>query len=824
MPQRTSAHAARPVTVLALLAFVVFVITTSAYAASTETTLHTFLPYSRGSGPQAGLVSDGAGNFYGTTQLGGAFGAGTVFKLTSSGGAITESVLYSFTGGTDGGDPLASLVLDSGGNLYGTTLLGGNTKCLIGQLGAGCGTVFELSPNPDGTWTEKTLHTFAGADGGAPIANLAFDAAGNLFGTTEAGGTSQFLEGTAFELSPAGGGTWTFKTIHNFQGGFGSGPNSGLIFDKAGNLYGTALGGGMFGRGVVFELSPSGQNWSESVLYSFNKKGGDGNLPVGGVNFDSAGSLYGATNRGGSNGFGVVYRLTPSGGTWTETVLYNFQNGADGGNPQGSVIVDSAGNLYGTTNSGGTSQACSAGCGVAYELVLNSGAYTETILHTFNGGKDGALPYGNLLFDSSGALWGTTSSSGTSGAAFGGIAFRLTPSGGSWSETAFNFPATDGSSAVGKLVLDSKGNLYGTTFEGGAYGVGAVFALTPVNGHWRSKLIYSFQGSADGAFPRGGLISDSAGNLYGETGGGGTCATFGGCGTVFEVLPLPNGRWRERVLYSFQNSPDGLEPSGGLALDSAGNLYGATINGGSSGFGTVFMLTPGAHGSWAESRIYSFSGSDGHLPLGGVTLDSAGNVYGTTAVGGVNSQSGTVFEISPAQGTWTLTRQFTFKNNDPGGAYPASRLLLDQAGNLYGTTEEGGFLNNPLCSFGCGVAFQLTPTVGTWTETVLYTFGTFTGDAVAPDGGLLMDSAGNLFGKTSVGGILASPCLGLCGTVYELTPSNGTWSETIVYGFTGSTDGGMPSGDLIFDSAGNLYGVTAAFGAANAGTVFKVTP
>ena len=822
MLPRISAPVAQPGKVAVLLAFVMLVFTIDAWATPTETTLHTFVPYSRGSAPQAGLVSDGAGNFYGTTLSGGAFGAGTVFKLTSSGGAITESVLYSFTGGADGGAPLASVVLDGSGNIYGTTSRWGATTCLYGPTGGGCGTVFELSPNLDGTWTETTLHTFTGTDGETPIANLVLDQAGNLFGTTEGGGTSQFLEGTAFELSPAGGGTWTFRTIHNFQGGFGSAPNSGLIFDKAGNLYGTTLGGGADNKGVVFELSPSGQFWNETVLYSFKKKGGDGNAPVGGVNFDSAGALYGATNRGGSNGFGVVYRLTLAGGFWTEAILYNFQNGADGGAPQGSVIVDSAGNLYGTTNSGGNSQLCSTGCGVAYELVLNSGAYTETILHTFKGGKDGALPYGNLLLDSNGAVWGTTYSSGASGAGFGGIAFRLTPSGGSWSETVFNFPATDGSSAIGRLVLDSQGNLYGTTFEGGAYGVGAVFELTPVNGRWRSKLIYSFQGGTDGAFPREGLISDAAGNLYGETGQGGTCATVGGCGTVFAVIRQPNGRWRERVLYSFQNSPDGMEPYGGLTLDSAGNLYGTTISGGSSGFGTVFMLTPGAHGIWSESRIYSFSGPDGHLPQGGVILDSAGNVYGTAGVGGVNSQAGTVFELSPAQGTWTLIRQFTFKSNDPGGAYPASPLLLDQAGNLYGTTEEGGF-NKPECSSGCGVAFQLTPTVGTWTETVLHTFGTFTGDGVAPSSGLLMDSGGNLFGTTAVGGTLANPCLGLCGTVYELTPSNGTWSETILYSFTGGTDGGQP-GDLIFDASGNLYGVTASYGKANAGTVFKVTP
>ena len=306
------------------------------------------------------MIIDAAGNLYGTTQFGGNYVQGSVYELTPTrGGGWMETVLHSFQqNGTDGIQPVAGLTMDAAGNLYGTTFAGGPYNG---------GTVFELTPSAGGGWTETVLHNFNhdGSDGYTPEAGLVLDAAGDLYGTTHDGGThncgtpqSDDGCGTVFELSPASGGGWTETVLHSFSnnGLDGIYPFAGpLIFDAAGNLYGTTYWGGAYGVGTVFELRPNGGgSWTEAVLHNFKQNGTDGGQPLAGLIFDTVGNLYGTTGLGGTYDSGTVFELTPSGGGgWTESLLYSFcsQNGCpDGNQPQAGLVPDADGNLYGTTN------------------------------------------------------------------------------------------------------------------------------------------------------------------------------------------------------------------------------------------------------------------------------------------------------------------------------------------------------------------------------------------------------------------------------------------------------------------------------------------
>jgi len=306
------------------------------------------------------LISDAAGNLYGTNSSGGTYTYyGTVFELTpTAGGGWTEQVLHSFNNnGTDGLYPSSGLIFDAAGNLYGTTSGGGDYSC---NGSSQCGTVFELSPTEGGGWTETVLHSFgAGTDGSGPTGSLIFDGGGNLYGATYAGGTSNV--GTVFELSPNGSGGWTESVLYSFNnnGSDGNYPYAGLVFDSAGNLYGTTYYGGTSNQGSIFKLSPNGGGgWTETVLHSFdfNFNETDGAYPTAGVIFDHAGNLYGTTDNGGTCNYGTAFEFSPAGGgNWTETVLHSFCNGgADGYRPFAGLIIDHAGNLYGTTSVGGS--------------------------------------------------------------------------------------------------------------------------------------------------------------------------------------------------------------------------------------------------------------------------------------------------------------------------------------------------------------------------------------------------------------------------------------------------------------------------------------
>jgi uncharacterized repeat protein (TIGR03803 family) len=379
---------------------------------------------------------------------------------------------------------------------------------------------------------------------------------------------------------------------------------------------------------------------------------------------------------------------------------------------------------------------------------------------------------------------------------------------------SFSSGGTDGITPHGGLIIDVTGNLYGVTYAGGDYNYGTVFQLTPgTKSTWTETVLYSFNyNNTDGVYPTSSLVFDAAGNLYGTTWAGGTDNTCsGGCGTVFELSPGTNGEWNETVLYSYQNNgTDGNRSLASVVLDKAGNLYGTTSQGGAYNAGTVFELTPGTNGTWRETVLYSFTNAaDGAYPYAGLVFDKAGNLYGTT--GGAGAGWGTVFELSRgANGTWTETVLDTFNGTD--GATSFASLIFDKAGNLYGTTYQGGANNTCSGSYGCGTVFELTRSKSAWTEKVLHSFNNNGTDGFNPYANLIFDKAGNLYGTTSSGGAF-NTCTGLygCGAVFELVKgAKGNWTETVLHSFDyNGTDGFTPSeGGLVFDKAGNLYGVT----------------
>jgi uncharacterized repeat protein (TIGR03803 family) len=660
------------------------------------TVLHTFTGVADGAYPYAGVTLDSAGNLYGAASAGAAKspnckhfgpgrfrGCGTVFKLD---GAGNFAVLHSFTGGADGGQPLAAVTRDSAGNLYGTTYGGGSAglgvvykidtsgnATVLYSFGSGqpsggqpsAGVIFDLAGNLygkndscvfklDAADNYTAMYCFGG-EIGAPLGGLTLDSAGNLYGTVNTGSAPNDF-GTVFELSPAG----QVTVLHTFSGGAdGTFPDAGVTLDSAGNLYGTTRAGGPGDGGVVYKLSPAGQ---ETVLYAFNQSmsqpcGAAGCDLASGVILDPDGNLYGTASVSGSPFGGSVYKIDPAG---NETTLYRFPPGPDGEQPQSGVTLDSAGNLYGTTPIGG-----SMGAGTVYKV---DPAGNETVLYNFTGGADGGGPSGGLIFDSAGKLYGDTYAGGTANA---GVIFKMDTAGNETVLYSLN-GTSDGSGPSGNLIFDASGNLYGTATNGGKNS-GTVFKLS-AGGQY--SVLYTFKGRDD-AHPLSGVILDAAGNLYGTASGDNAYTTPG---LVFKLDPAGN----ETVLYRFPpHTPLGkeaLRPVGGLVFDSAGNLYGTT-SGGGTGTGVLFKVNAAGH----YSVLHNFKKAAGTGPEATLMIDPTGNLYGTTHLGGARKK-GVVFEISPT-GRETVLHAFT---GGADGGTPFGSVVFDSAGNLYGTTSAGG--------------------------------------------------------------------------------------------------------------------------------------
>ena len=406
--------------------------TTCPLYAQTGTVLYNFcsVPYCLdGGNPTSNLTPDGAGNFYGTTSESGATNQGTVFELSPDGnGGWNESVIHTFAGGSDdGANPLSGVIFDSAGNLYGTTQNGGSE--------GGSGVVFELSPVAGG-WTETILASFGYREGlcGAPVYGLVMDREGNLYGATS--GVYTYCKGIAFELSPSTGGTWTINVIGCCF--YFASASPAVVMDSAGDIFGAV-------ENEVFELSPKdGGGWNLDLIHIFSGTK-DGNYATGAPVLDSAGNLFGATAEGGSKNLGTVYKLTPrKNGTWAETILYSFKGGKQGSAPLAGLVLDDTGNIYGTTYTGGK-----YGFGTVFELAAptGKGSYKETVLWSFNG-QDGANPHASLALEN-GKLFGTTQFGGPNEELGDGVVFEVNPSP---SLTATSLSSSPNPSTHGQVV------------------------------------------------------------------------------------------------------------------------------------------------------------------------------------------------------------------------------------------------------------------------------------------------------------------------------------------------------------------------------------
>jgi len=409
------------------------------------------------------------------------------------------------------------------------------------------------------------------------------------------------------------------------------------------SMLGAALTLATLGTLAMVAMQPA-QAQTFTVLHNFTG-GADGESPYVGVTIAPSGVLYGTTRLGGTHGIGTAFRLTPEGSGWVFSPLYEFTGGLDGEQPVGGIAIGPNGVLYGTTPYAGINDGVVFALRPAATFCKSTLCYwSEAVLHAFPGSPDGAYPqYENLTFDQAGNIYGTTCEGGIYGAPYGGgITFQLTPSGtGRMESILHNFGSgSDGWCPSGGVVLDTAGNVYGSTRYGGPGGDGALYQLMPSNGGWVENILVNFDG-ANGANPYGNLIIDNSGNLYGATSSGGQ----NGGGVVFKLAPSDGG-WSYSAIYSFSS----CSPFGGVAMDAAGDLFGTCNTGGAGGYGWVYELTNCSQ-TCIPNDLHDFSGSDGAGPLGAPVLDANGNLYGTTAVGGTGNCGGygcgVVWEITP---------------------------------------------------------------------------------------------------------------------------------------------------------------------------------
>ncbi|HZT43555.1 MAG TPA: choice-of-anchor tandem repeat GloVer-containing protein, partial [Chthonomonadaceae bacterium] len=674
------------------------------------TLLHTFSGPD-GSSPVAALIQGSDGNFYSTTEFGGANNTGTIFKMTPTGALTT---LYSFSAynnakNTDGASPIAPLIQGSDGSFYGVAYGGGTY---------GGGTFFKITSA--GALT--TLYSFYFPVAGGPAGGLVQGSDGNFYGTTRFVATN--FTGTVFKITPTG----AFTLLHTFSGADGTQPEAALVQGPDGNFYGATTEGGAANAGTVFQITPSG---TLTTLHVFD--GVDGVSPQGNLILGPDGNFYSTTTWGGWDygaayggaGAGTVYKISAAGAFAS---LYSFSIGinAEGANPSGKLIQGSDGDFYGVTQIGGD-----LGFGVLFKIRPGG---TLTTLHAFDG-ADGNDPNAALVQGSDGNFYGTTGAGGANGQ---GTIFRISPSGVLVTLHAFA-PATtssllavtnaDGARLGAPLVQGSDGSFYGVAASGGVNSTGTVFKITP-NGAF--TLLHTFsaygmgQANSDGANPVG-LALGSDGNLYGVTEIGGT----NGDGTIFKITPA--GAFTTLHLF---NGPDGAYPSAALTLGPDGDFYGVTLGGGATGSGTVFKITPAG----ALTTLCSFPGigMNGTEPNSALALGPDGNFYGTTVYGNAPYTGGTVFKVTPSG---ILSTLYAFPGPPPGGAnnplslqYPQpvpQGVTFGSDGYLYGLTYSGG--ESPGDN-GYGTVFRLSramlllqnPTTGhlaTWFWNVNYQVG-----------------------------------------------------------------------------------------------------
>ena len=622
-------------------------------------------PSNRGAYPSAALVKAADGNFFGTTQVGGTAGGGTVFKVTPA-GVLTTLVDFTFNGPVNrGATPFAPMILGSDGNFYGTTAEGG---------ASGGGTIFLMSP--DGALTTLVDFTYNGATnrGAAPHGPLLLDGT-NFFGTTSAGGSGGF--GTVFRLATGGGLTTLTDFSGNGPGSRGASPDAGLILGGDGNYYGTTRFGGNNDRGTVFRITTAG---TLTTLVDFTGNGAvnRGTYPSATLLLGAGGNLYGTTGFGGTNDRGTVFRITQA-GLLTSLLELSYDGLATrGAQPYATLTLASDGNFYGTTAGGGLNL-----IGTIFR-VTPDGVMTTLVEFTGDGTSNRGANPNSFLSILGGNFYGATTAGGASN---NGTLFQMTPGGALTTLVEFTgiTGANRGATPSSSLTLGGDGNFYGTTLIGGSNNLGSVFRLTP-GGTLTTLVDFTGNGANNrGSVPYASLVLGNDGNLYGTTSQGGAT----GVGTIFRMTT--GGALTTLVEFTENGASNrGAFPYAGLARDSGGNFYGTTLLGGANDQGTVFRMTTAG----ALTTLVDFSGNGpvnkGADLYAGLVKDSDGNFYGTTRFGGA-SNAGTAFVVTPG-GTLTTLVEFTGAGPQANsGGFPAfGYLTFGPDGKLYGTTVFGG--------------------------------------------------------------------------------------------------------------------------------------
>ncbi len=624
--------------------------------------------------------------------------------------------------------------------------------------------------------------------GTAPLAGLYKAPDGQLYGTTNSGGTYGSA-GTVFRVTQ-GGSLTTLANLYSTGNGFGGGsaPQSRLVQAGDGNFYGTTNDGGTTSNyGTVFRLTPDGQM---TVLVRFNST----NIPRGadpscGLTLGPDGSLYGVTQNGGSSSSGTVFKVTTS-GVFTTLVNFTGSSGtALGSSPRASLVLANDGNFYGTTATGGT-----GGFGTIFRLTP-AGALTTLVQFTGTTGTfPGAIPTASLVQGADGHLYGSTTTGGANNI---GTVFRVTLGAGFTSLVSFSGTTGSalGSSPKGALVQLADGTLYGTTQTGGANNLGTVFSITPEG---LLTTLISFTGSTGtllGSSPQGELVEGSDGALYGTTSASG----LNNNGTIFKITP--QGLFT--TLVNLSAAPN----LGRLAQGGDGRFFGAMVGGGGAlGVGTLQAGLPGE----APARLATLNPVSGTTALNaraGLLAGPDGNFYGTTAAGGAINL-GSVFKLTPA-GVLTTLISFTGNSGANPGSGPQAPLILGADGNYLGTTSTGG-------TGGLGTVFRMTP-AGVQTTLINFTGTTGANLGSSPQAPLLLASDGNYYGTTTAGGSTGF------GTFFRLTPAGGLTTLATFSGTLGTTLGSSPSGLLVQGADGAIYGTTNAGGLSSVGTVFRIT-
>lgn len=733
------------------------------------------------------LLPIGDGSFYGTS-FDGADGVGAVYKVSPAGVVQTVLRFSDQVSPYPGRAPQGTLVTDGSGNLYGTTSQGGANRY---------GSIFRYNPT---TKAFASLLDFTGTAGnakGATPLSLIRDSAGNLYGATTGGGASD--KGTLFKFSTQ---TGTLTSLIEFTGtngvAKGASPLGALYDDGAGNLWGATISGGAADKGTIFKYVTATGMLTTVVEFTGTSGAIKGANPYAPPVPDGLGNFWGTTYAGGASNKGTIFKINAGTGALTTVAEFTGTTGSvRGANPVAHLTSDGAGNFFGTTWTGGTSN-----LGTVFKINITSGAFTTLVSFpgtTTLGHPGGQKPQAGLVSDGNGYLYGTTYDT----------VFKIRTS-----EAAYSLVAnlgqggpTHGSMPYAGLITDLAGNFYGTTNRGGPIDDGTIYKMDGATG--ALSLITELEGTNIGTLPTSDLAVDSNGILWGTTLHGGAA---GNNGTIFKVNPVTRA-YTTVVSFGFTSAPKGSEPYGGLLYDGTGGFFYGTASyaGGASRDGTLFKVNASTGALTTLVELTGTGGSArGSAPKGKLVNDGNGVLYGTTTFGGA-ANMGTVFRFNLSTGAFTTLADFTGTGGAAKGASPFGALLRTSKGSFYGTTLAGG-------ASDLGTVFQLNPSTGEITTLVEFTGMEGPTKGRAPFAGLTEDAAGNLYGTTRSGGKAD------LGTIFKLDPATGALTTIAEFSGTyGSFPGQNPAYGSLFRAAdGNLYGTTETGGPYDAGVIFRL--